>query len=296
MGVFFNLAKRHFMILIADSGSTKTDWIILDLKSGHQTYFEGLGLNPYYSEIKSITREVSRLFKNRDVQNISNIYFYGAGCSTETNKQLISNGLSSTFPDSEIEVYHDMEGAARALCQTAEGIVCILGTGSNAAKYNGHKIVQSAVSLGYLLGDEGSGNHLGKKLIRAIYLKTAPKEIIRDFEETFNLSVADLLKAVYQKPYPSRFLASFAKFIKMHKEQPFIKEIIDNSFEEFFKLVVLPLNPDKKIPVHFTGSIAWFFKEELIYTSNKLKFKIGNISRKTIEDLADYHLSTASKQ
>lgn len=289
MRVFFNLAKRHFMILIADSGSTKTDWILLDLESGQRTNFVGQGLNPYYSDDSTISNEINRLFENAETGIISNIYFYGAGCSTDANKQLISKGLKSFFTDSSVDVFQDMEGAAHTLCKTSEGIACILGTGSNAVKYNGKEIVQSAVSLGYLLGDEGSGNHLGKKLIHAIFLKTAPRELIQDFENTFNLSVEELLKAVYQKPFPSRFLASFAEYIWRHKDIPFIKKLIYNSFEEFLILIVLPLNQDKKLPVHFTGSIAWFFKDELAYIIDKLGFTLGNISQKPIEDLADYH-------
>jgi len=280
------------MILIADSGSTKTDWILLDLESSQRTNFVGKGLNPYYSDTLTISNEINRLFENAETGIISNIYFYGAGCSTVDNKQVISKGLKSFFKDSSVEVFHDMEGAARALCKTSEGIACILGTGSNAAKYNGKHIEQSAVSLGYLLGDEGSGNHLGKKLLHAIYLNTAPKELIQDFEKTFNLSVENLLKEIYQKPSPSRFLASFAKYIRKNKDIPFIKELIKSSFEDFLILVALPLNKDKKLPVHFTGSIAWFFKDELAYIADKLGFILGNISQKPIDDLADYHFNS----
>lgn len=278
------------MILIADSGSTKTDWILLDKEFGHRIYYEGCGLNPYYTDTNSITKEAIRLFDSLDKFSVSNIYFYGAGCSTESNKQIIAKGLSALFTNSKIEVFHDLEGSARGLCKNTEGIVCILGTGSNAAYFDGKEIVRSAVSLGYLLGDEGSGNHLGKKLIQAIYLKTAPEDVILDFLKTFNLSVEDLLKEVYHKPNPSKFLASFAQYINQNKSNPFFLNLIHQAFEEFILLVVFPLNPNKKLPIHVTGSIAWFFKDELASVIKKLGFILGKISQKPIEDLVDFHL------
>jgi len=279
------------MILIADSGSTKTDWILLDLESGRRTYSEGLGLNPYYSDSKSVAKEASRLFSSLDKRSVSHIYFYGAGCSTFANKQIISEGLSINFPKSRIEVFHDLEGASRALCKTTEGIACILGTGSNAAYFDGKQIFQSAVSLGYLLGDEGSGNQLGKKLLHSIFLKTAPEELIQHFHKTFGLTLENLLIELYQKPYPNRFLASFANYIAENKDNPFILALIYSTFEEFIRLVVTPLNENKKLPIHFTGSIAWFFKEELKLIVEKSGYILGVISRKPIEDLAEYHLA-----
>lgn len=278
------------MILIADSGSTKTDWILLDMESGLRTYFEGLGLNPYYSSSSAVTIEVKSLFESVDLSVISAIYFYGAGCSSKSTKQIISEGLSAFFIHSKIEVYHDLEGAARSLCKNTEGIACILGTGSNAANFDGKQIVQSAVSLGYILGDEGSGNHMGKKLLHAIFLKTAPEEIILDFQKTFNLSLEKLLAEIYQKPNPNRFLASFTKYISQNKSNPFISELINKTFDEFIQLVVLPLNTDKKLPIHFTGSIAWFFKDELEVVVKKWGFTLGKVSQKPIEDLGDYHM------
>jgi len=284
------------MILIADSGSTKTDWVLLDLDFEKRTYFEGIGLNPYYSDKSSVSTEVNRLFESIDTSIVSHIYFYGSGCSTESNNQIIKNGIKALFSNSLIEVNHDLEGAARALCKTNEGIACILGTGSNAGHFNGKKITQSAISLGYLLGDEGSGHFLGKKLIHSIFLKTAPKEIIQDFHKTFNLSLEDLLKELYQKPYPNRFLASFASYIIQKKKYPFILDLIHTTFEEFVQLVVIPLSPNKKIPVHFTGSIAWYFKNELAYIINKSELRLGKISQKPIDDLVDYHLTLNFKQ
>lgn len=277
------------MILIADSGSTKTDWILLDEESGLRTPFEGLGLNPYYSSRSVVTKEAEKVFASIDPSSVTHIYFYGAGCSSANTKEIISEGLSAFFKHSKIEVNHDLEGAARSLCKNTEGIACILGTGSNAAYFNGKQIIRSAVSLGYLLGDEGSGNHLGKKLLHAIYLKTAPEEIILDFNKTFNLSLEELLIEIYQKPYPNRFLASFTKYINQNKNNPFIEDLIHSTFNEFTQIVLKPLNKDKKLPVHFTGSIAWFFKDDLKRILEKNGFIIGRISQKPIEDLADYH-------
>jgi len=281
------------MILIADSGSTKTDWILLDLASKQRILFEGIGLNPYNSSRSDVASEVKRLFNSLEIPSVSHIYFYGSGCSSESTKKIIEEGLAAFFSTAKIEVFHDLEGAARSLCKNTEGISCILGTGSNAAHFDGKHIVKSAVSLGYLLGDEGSGNHMGKKLIHAVYLKTAPEELIQDFQKNFDLSLEELLEEIYKKPHPNRYLASFTKFINQHKSNPFILELIYKSFDEFIQLVVLPLNMDKKLPVHFTGSIAWFFKNELEIVVKKWGFTLGKVSQKPIEDLGDYHMLNA---
>ena len=277
------------MILIADSGSTKTDWVLLDLETEQSTSFNGIGLNPYYTNSSTVNKEALRLFESLDNSLISHIYFYGAGCSSKSNKQLIIDGLAIFFNHAMVEVYHDLEGAARSLCKNTEGIACILGTGSNAAHFDGKEIVDSAVSLGYLLGDEGSGNALGKKLIHGIYLKTAPEDLIQDFQKTFNLSLENLLDQIYHKPNPNRFLASFSKYINMNKSNPFILEIIYKTFEEFIQLVILPLNSKRNLAVHFTGSIAWFFQEELKFMLNKHGLILGTISQKPIDDLVEYH-------
>ena len=189
-----------------------------------------------------------------------------------------------------------MDGAARALCKTSEGIACILGTGSNACFYDGNSIAKNAVSLGFLIGDEGSGNSLGKKLIRSIYLNNAPNDLIQNFLKTFNLSLEDLLTELYKKPFPNRYLASFAKYMASNRKHPFVLELIHSSFDEFLQFVVEPLNPDKKIPIHFTGSIAWYFKSELEYVVNKQGYKLGIINQKIIEDLTEYHFYLAKEQ
>lgn len=284
------------MILIADSGSTKTDWVFLDLETGQKTYFEGFGLNPYLINSDDVCEEVLRLFKKQDIKSIREIRFYGAGCSTESNKQIITEGLVGIFKNANIQVFHDLEGAARALCKHEEGIACILGTGSNACLFNGKEIERSAISLGYLIGDEGSGNYLGKKLIHSVYLGLAPEEIIRNFEDTFNLSTTELLSELYKKPFPNRFLASFAPFIGANRNNGFIKELIYSAFDDFIHAVVKPLKPDRKLPLHFTGSIAWFFKEELTHITQKNGYQLGIIEQKTIEELANYHFYLHKKQ
>lgn len=277
------------MILIADSGSTKTDWVLLDLESSKKIRLQGIGLNPYYTSREAISAEVIRLFQNSASEQISHIYFYGSGCSSDPAKKKIQQGLKTYFQDSEIQVNHDLEAAARSLCGSRAGIACILGTGSNAAYYDGENIIKSAVSLGYLLGDEGSGYALGKKLVHDVFLGIAPPPIRLDFQKEFNLSLSDLLSRVYQQENPNRFLASFAKYIAAHREETYFRDLIQNSFSEFLNLVVLPLNPDKNQAVNFTGSIAWFFKDELQKACEMNQFILGKISQKPIDDLVDYH-------
>jgi N-acetylglucosamine kinase-like BadF-type ATPase len=284
------------MILIAESGSSKTDWVYIDSETSRKTYFEGIGLNPYNTTQEAVYQEANRLFHSIDFQHISHIYFYGSGCSTTKNKTMIRNGLQALFKDVPISVFHDMEGAARALCKTENGIACILGTGSNACHYNGSEIVKNAVSLGYLLGDEGSGFQLGKKMVHAVYLKIAPKELIHHFQEKYQLSLEDLLAEMYKKPSPNKYIASFSVFIGENRKHPFVANLIQETFLDFLRLVVLPLNPAKDLAVHFTGSIAWFFKQELEETMVKNGFQLGLIKQKPIEELADYHFTQIRKQ
>jgi len=280
------------MILIADSGSTKTDWVLLNLKSGEKKTYSGIGLNPYYSDSNSVLKEVSTLFKNLDTSRVSHLYFYGAGCSSIKTKKIITEGLQPFFSSSNIEVSHDLDGAARALCKTTNGIACILGTGSNAAVYDGQKITKTAVSLGYLLGDEGSGNALGKKLIHSIFLQQAPQEIISLFNNEFSLSLDDLLSEIYHKPSPNRYLASFSTFINRNKHHSFLLDLIYKTFEEFLEIVIKPLQVNQNLPLHFTGSIAWFFQSELKHIVEKAGYTTGIISQKPIDELVIYHQAT----
>lgn len=284
------------MILIADSGSSKTDWILIDLETNDRISYHGIGLNPYYSDSNTISQEVKQLFNSIDSNLVSHVFFYGSGCSTSSNKSIIKKGIEAVFKNSVIEINHDLEGAARSLCGINEGIACILGTGSNAAYYNGKYTANEAVSLGYILGDEGSGYYLGKKIIHAIFLKTAPEDLIKDFTEKYELSKEKLLFELYKKPNPNRYLASFAKYIGEKRNHSFIQELIRFTFTEFLDLVVLPLNPEKKHKVNFTGSIAWFFKSELSEVVKKSGYTIGHINQKPIEDLANFHINLIKQQ
>ncbi|MBN2237177.1 MAG: ATPase [Bacteroidales bacterium] len=278
------------MLIIADSGSTKTDWLIFQNSNDSPIELNSVGLNPYLVDDQFVSIQVSDSFVSIDKTQAAHIFFYGAGCSTEANKKIISDGIQAVFPNAHIEVFHDMEAAARALCGTNEGISCILGTGSNACYYNGKKITKTAISLGYLVGDEGSGMHLGKRLIHAIYLGYAPNDLTEHFNAEFNLDLEMLLNNLYKQARPNRYLASFANFIHSQKEHPFIKTLIHESFAEFIKMVISPLNPNKNLPVHFTGSIAWFFQEELIQELINQGFSVGKISQKPINDLLNYHI------
>lgn len=278
------------MILIADSGSTKTDWVLLDTTSKQKTLFEGIGLNPYLVDVLTVSDEAFRIFNSLETGLIKHIYFYGSGCSTTENKQIIRKGLQMLFQHASVDVYHDMEGAAKALCENQEGIACILGTGSNACYYDGNLIKKSAVSLGYLLGDEGSGNDMGKRLIKAVYLNKAPEEIEKKFHEEFSLSLGDMLKEIYNKPYPNRFLASFTHFIGANRAHPFVSSLIRESFTDFLQQFVYPLLAKPELPVHFTGSVAWFFKDELVSVMKKHRLNPGQIIQKPIDGLINYYL------
>lgn len=277
------------MILIADSGSTKTDWCLID-GNGNRNIYQTPGINPYHmnsAEIKEVLDKELQPFIFPD--SIKEIYFYGSGCSTERKCQTIENVLHDFFPHATIDVYHDMLGAARALCGHEAGIACILGTGSNSCSFDGNEITENVVSLGYLFGDEGSGAHMGKKLIIDYFQGEMPSEIVDSFNKAFNPCVESILDAVYNQPKPSRFLASFSPFILAHSSHPYIKKLVISCFDEFFRKNVCKYNNCHSVKVNFVGSVAFFFREILLESAKNAGITTDKIYRSAIEGLIDYH-------
>lgn len=284
------------MILIADSGSTKTDWrLIDDEKKIHQ--FATQGLNPYFQskeEIADILRsELIPQFKS-EISNLkSQIYFYGAGCEADSKKELIREALLLVFPQSVIEVNSDMIGAARAMCGSNPGIAAILGTGSNTCYYDGTKSVENVASLGFILGDEGSGAHIGKTFIQAYLNKEMPEELSKRFYERFKLSLSDILDAVYKKPMPNRFLASFSKFIYQNLKEQFVIDLVANCFEQFFDKHICKYKKHKEVKLSCVGSVAFYYSNILRAVATKKGVNIDKIIETPIAGLTLYHLGEA---
>lgn len=275
------------MILIADSGSTKTSWCLIGDDAGLQTC-QTRGINPFFldqEEIKQLLKDEFSLEK----ESIASIYFYGAGCTPE-KQPLLTTVLQEYFQTNQVEVRSDLWAAARSLCQDKEGIVCILGTGSNSCYYDGTSIVKNISPLGYILGDEGSGAVLGKKLIADILKNQLPPSIIRDFYDTYSLSAADILDKVYRQPFPNRFLAQFTFFIFKHIKEVEIQQLVENGLTEFIVRNVLQYEKAREIPIHFTGSIAFCLRDNLQRILDNNHLKMGNTTKEPLPDLIAYHL------
>ena len=278
------------MIAIADSGSTKTDWVILNKDFTENFRTHTIGLNPYHIDSDAIEAE---MFKNEELKavagRVSHVYFYGAGCSAGFLREIVKNGFKNFFTNAEISVDHDLLAACYAVYRGKPAMVCIMGTGSNACYFDGKNLKEATPSLAYILGDEGSGCYMGKKLLHAYFSKKLPQHIADKFHETYNLTISELNINVYQKPLANAYLASFSKFVYEYKEEPFIQNLIYTSMEAFFENQVLP-NPEARFSeVNFIGSVAHYYEEIIRTVAAVYHLEVGHIVRKPIDNLVDYH-------
>ncbi|MDQ6761087.1 MAG: N-acetylglucosamine kinase [Bacteroidota bacterium] len=274
--------------LIADSGSTKTEWCIL--KGNKKSIFTTQGLSPYFvnsAEIASIVKEsVLPLIKRTAIDEI---FFYGTGCKDASNKKMVRNTLTHIFPGSEVFVDHDLAGAAKALCGDEKGIACILGTGSNSCYFNGKRIVKNRPGIGYILGDEGSGAYLGKKVIQHYLYETFDDDLRARFDAKFVTTDTEILNAVYTQPLPNRYLASFAIFLAENRGHYMIENIIEDGLNDFFYTHIIQYKDSNKLPIHFTGSIAFGFKDVLAQLCDSHHLQLGNVLKNPMEGLIKYH-------
>lgn len=279
------------MIIVADSGSTKCDWAIVDNSGNVISIFSTMGFNPYFHSKEFILKE---LHTNRGhfppVKKVEKVFFYGAGCSAPHLNQIIDDALSFFFPKSEVEVDHDLVGAAYATFNGKTAISCILGTGSNSCLFDGNKIREEVPALAYVLGDEGSGSYFGKQLLRDYFYHRLPKELNDPFVKEFEPTKDAVISKVYNEPFANVYLASYMHFISTHKEHPFIKEMITKGLKEFLDIHVKCFEESKSLAVHFVGSVAYYCEEILREVAQKSEIEIGTITKKPIDGLVDYHL------
>lgn len=279
------------MILIVDSGSTKSDWVILNLYGKKILRTNTLGFNPYFISTKEIEIEIS---KNKKLLNlnkfITKIFFYGAGCSSKKMNSIVEKALSNIFSNATILVRHDLLAAAYAAYNGKPAIVCILGTGSNSCYFDGKNLYEETPSLAYILGDEGSGNNLGKRILQAYFLKKIPSKLHQAFSKRYNLTPEQLNKNVYQNQFANKYLAGFSKFVSDHKYEPFIQKLIYDSLKEFFTNQVLPYKESRFSEINFIGSVAHYYEEILYAVAAEFHLKIGFVIKKPIENLVKYHL------
>lgn len=282
------------MILIVDSGSTKCDWISVDSKGKQlQEKIRTGGLNPEILKEKKlykIIRKSDELMKNRE--DVTNIFFYGAGCGTENPKLLLKRVLEDIFVNAEVEVTEDTMAAIRATLNHDDeaAIVCILGTGSNCSYYDGNKIHQRIQSLGYTLMDDASGNFFGKQLIRDYYFNHMPEAIKVSFADKYNMDADYIKYNLYKHPSPNAYLANFAEFMFINIDSPYIQNMIKDGIRLFAKNMIFQFKKEvENVPVHFAGSIAFFAKHQIIEVADEMGFKVGNFVRRPIEGLVAYH-------
>lgn len=258
--------------------------------------FKTGGFNPFFVDSLHIRKEMEKeLVPYVDAQRIKEIYFYGAGCSATEQCIIIEDGIKPVFPEARIRVENDLLGAARSLCGHSEGIAGILGTGSNSCFFDGKKITENVPSLGYILGDEGSGAHIGRKLIKEILSLSAPAEIRELFSDKYNYNRVDILTHIYKREFPNRFLASFMKFVSEYIKHPFMNKLVRDAFSDFFDLQILKYPRCNDAPVSFTGSVAFFFADILKEVAAEKGAKIKDIVQSPINGLTEYHLTELEK-
>ncbi len=278
------------MILIADGGSTKCDWILMNVKGEELMRTRTKGLNPSVFSDEVLRTGLSENLELEALKNeVEKVHFYGAGCGTETPKARLLSVFQKFFSKSnEIHIAEDMVAAVHAVT-TSPGIVCILGTGSNSCFFDGKQIHMETASLGYILMDEASGNYFGKQLLRDYFYKKMPAEISNYFEKNFNLNPDHIKENLYKKENPNAYLASFAEFIFVNEQNKYFYNLISNGIQDFIENRVLCYKEAQNVPVHFVGSIAFFSKNILLEVAELHHLKIGNIVQSPIDGLFAYY-------
>lgn len=276
------------MKLIADSGSTKTDWRLIDNNNEFHQY-SSEGLNPNFTSDEDFVKIIRTVFESELAGRVRQIWFYGAGCSSDENVGRVTTALAFHFENAMIHVHSDMLGAARALCLDQPGMAAILGTGMNTCVYDGHYIVENHFSLGYILGDEGSGAYLGKNFIRHFLSGSLSPHLHAAFVQRYHLEPRQVIEHIYRKPLPNRFLAQFSKFLYQNIADPFAENIVLNSFRDFFRSQILTYEHYHRYPLHLTGSVAFYFSRQLKRVAGEEGIRIGTITEKPISGMAIYH-------
>ncbi|ADV50381.1 N-acetylglucosamine kinase [Cellulophaga sp. E16_2] len=279
------------MILIVDSGATKSDWIALTEKGERLFLTQTLGLSPEVLTRPVIEDRLANNFElSKNREDVTALYFYGAGCGTERMQTLLKDIFKSFFPNAIAEVCEDTYAAVYATTNIGDqSIVCILGTGSNCSYYDGEKLHQKVTSLGYIPMDDGSGNFFGRKLIRDYYFNKMPKELAEKFASEYNLEADVIKENLYKQPNPNTYLATFARFIVENKENAYCKGVIEKGFQQFINNYIMQFDLATKVPVSFVGSIAYFLRDELKKALERNDLIVGQILQKPIDGLVKFH-------
>ncbi|MBS1641487.1 MAG: N-acetylglucosamine kinase [Bacteroidetes bacterium] len=278
------------MKLIADSGATKCEWCLL--YNGKKKKVITQGISPYFLTTVQIIELLQKELLpklNKDIL-IKEVHFYGTGLNNNNNKKILNLALKKIFTKAIISLNTDLLAAARALCGKEKGIACILGTGSNSCFYNGKKIISNSPGIGYVLGDEGSGAYLGKKIVQYYLYNTFDDELKNSFEKMFNTNPIEILEKVYKQPLANRYLASFAIFLAENRGHYMIENIIEDGLNDFFFTHLCKYRESWLMPINFIGSVAFGFKDILKELCHSYEFELGTILKKPMDGLIKYHL------
>jgi glucosamine kinase len=275
-------------ILIADSGSTKTQWCLL--QGSKKKMISTQGISPYFLDDEGIGEILTKeLLPKLGILEVNEIFYYGTGCSNPENVSLVKRALKKVFPKAKATVDHDLLGAAKGLCGDEKGIACILGTGSNSCFYNGKKVVKNSPGLGFILGDEGSGTHLGKKVLQHYLYGTFDEELMDKFNTKYTETNAEILDNIYKKDLPNRYLAGYASFLVENRGHYMIENIIEDCINDFFFNHIYKYRESWTLPINFVGSVAYGFKDTLKQMCNDYELKLGKVIKDPMDGLIKYH-------
>jgi N-acetylglucosamine kinase-like BadF-type ATPase len=281
-------------ILIADGGATKCEWCLISNRQ--KKTIETQGISPYFLDRAGIAGVLEReLLPSLKRASVDAVYFYGTGCMSVDNRRIVQSAIRQTFPGARVHVTHDLMGAAIALCGSSKGIACNLGTGSFSCYFDGRKIAKNSPGLGYVLGDEGSGAYLGKKVVQYYLYNTFDEDLRYKFDAKYVTNRQEILENVYKKPFPNRYLASFALFLMENRGHYMIENIIEDGLNDFFFQHLCKYRESWKLPIHFVGGVAYGFKDVVLDLCRSYEFELGNILRKPMDGLISFHQKRASK-
>jgi len=290
-----NQFSKKSMILVADSGSSNSDWM-LNLPDSKPLSFQTKGLNPFFvneKEIAKVMKEVPEILPYAN--EIQEVYFFGAGCVTPDRREIVSNALTEIFPTAFISVESDLLGSAYATFGTKNGYICTLGTGTDIGFFDGENLQSSVHGIGYVLGDEGSGAWFGKQLITCFLYNKMPPDLAKKFGEKYRLNKDVVIKNVYQKDRPNAYLASFAEFMGENRLHPFIDDLLRNGFDEFVRTNIMTFSDYWEHKVNFVGGIAYHFDMHLREVCNVHGVKVGTILNRPIEHLFHFVVDRETK-
>jgi len=276
-------------ILIADSGSTKCEWCLL-YGDGKKKKVDMQGISPYFLDTAGIKEVLSReLLPALKSLTVDEVFYYGTGCINPDNRKIVQKAIRGAFPGAIVQVTHDLMGAALSLCGDTKGVACILGTGSNSCYFDGKRIVKNSPGLGFVLGDEGSGAYLGKKVLQYYLYNTFDEDLRYKFDAKYATNSKEILDAVYKQPLPNRYLASFALFLVENRGHYMVENIIEDGLNDFFFNHLCKYRESWNLPIHFVGGVAYGFRDVVKELCSTYEFELGRILQKPMDGLIKYH-------